>query len=289
MSLKDKYIEAGGRQDDATYGNYFLRGMNTPELESTKTAMLGEELTLSRIMAKCRIVSAHLQLAAPCKTLAYAAKDISVQIDPNVSCYNCGGKGHLMANCTKSKGKKECGYCNKTGHLEHYCYKKKRDLKENKAPEGGGRFLVATVIEEEQEENVEIILKVSDNVLKIPCPSCKPLRHASSENCQKLDFFSICDEFILKDKKTEINIHKVETGNILFQESVTKKICQNGDESSVTKKVCQNGDESSVTKKVGFSQDINFKKVDATLTVNSRIDSHAHKDQQHMEQQDQHM
>jgi hypothetical protein len=60
-------------------------------------------------------------------------------------CFNCGKIGHRSVECRTREGGTtptsktrtgfpgECTYCGKTGHKEKYCFKKKREVGEDKA------------------------------------------------------------------------------------------------------------------------------------------------------------
>jgi hypothetical protein len=74
LKLRGLYIGCGGSQSPITYGNYFLRGMNIGEIESTKQALMGTGKTLEQIMARCRIVVAQMKIGSVNEAAAYGAR-----------------------------------------------------------------------------------------------------------------------------------------------------------------------------------------------------------------------
>ena len=156
LSLREMYIGCGGTQSPQTYGNYFLRGMNVPEIDSTKQSMLGRNKTLEEVIARCRVVTAQLKISTGNEASAYAAKSSSYdRNNDGRTCYRCKKSGHAKYECpeggfcskcnknghptTACKQHLRCDFCDKRGHEGKDCRKKKRE----NSNEEGHRFLMA--------------------------------------------------------------------------------------------------------------------------------------------------
>ena len=116
----------------------FVNGLPAHTSMQLKSLAAVEDLSLHELVARARMilsVSSQNGTSGPC-----AAGKVMMKKDSSITCYNCGGKGHISRECTsknRSAFKKQivCFQCGEAGHTKYQCRKLKGGENENSGNE----------------------------------------------------------------------------------------------------------------------------------------------------------